>query len=76
MSNDYHRAHLAGSARALGDVADRLALHGVGERWEGPTRDQCELALLGLQQDLWGQARNLDHLAYYVASSSVMGRLG
>ena len=76
MSNDYHRAHLNAQAGALRDVANRLAKHGVGDRWEGPSRDQCELALVGLQQNLLELSRKLDHQAHYVASSSVMARLG
>jgi uncharacterized protein YukE len=76
MSNDYHRAHLTAQAGALRDVAKRLATHGVGDRWEGPSRDQCELALDGLHHNLLELSRKLDHLAHYVGSSSVMARLG
>lgn len=62
-------AMVSAAATALRQLASRLAVHGLGGRWEGPARRACEVQLGALEDALWTHARQLDALA---ASGDVM----
>jgi hypothetical protein len=76
MSDEYHRARLVAEADGLRQLAVRLANCGVGERWQGATQIQCEIALMGLVDDLLTHSRRLEHVGHYATTRSVMARLG
>jgi len=76
MSDEYHRASLVAQADILRQLAALLADCGVRERWQGAAQVQCEMALMGLCDDLLTYSRRLEHASYYAGSRSVMARLG
>lgn len=69
MSNS--RWALGDAADALRAMAAELASHGVGERWQGPARRQCENQLVGLGEELFSVARRIDVAAQYAGVHSV-----
>lgn len=70
------RAALEGCAAQVHGLATRLATHGLGGRWEGPSRRQCELRLVGLEDDLRLIARQLEVVASSFGIPDVRARLG
>lgn len=66
---------VAQHARAIRAVAERLAEHGVGERWQGPAQRQCENNLLALEANLKTLARHVEDAAHQANARTVMARL-
>lgn len=48
---------------ALRALAARLSTHGLGGRWEGPSRRVCEVQVQALEDALRAHARQLETLA-------------
>lgn len=65
------RAALEESGATLRLLARELSDHGVGGRWQGPARRECELQLTALVDDLWSVARRLDVAAAHAGVHSV-----
>jgi hypothetical protein len=57
------RGALREQAETLRLVASQLAGHGVGSRWQGGAKDECEKALHLLEDDLRSLARRVDTAA-------------
>jgi phosphate uptake regulator len=68
---DEARAVLRDQAHLLRQLALELDHHGVGERWQGPARRQCELELVALEEELRSVARRLEVTADYAGVRSV-----
>ena len=68
MEHSAPEAAVHAAATVLRELASRLALHGLGGRWEGPARRACEAQLQALEDALRAHARQLDAL---VASGGV-----
>ena len=68
MEHSAPEAVVTAAAEALRGLASRLALHGLGGRWEGAARRACETQLQAVEDSLWAHARQLDAL---VASDGV-----
>lgn len=69
------RALAREQADLLRSVAVRLGAHGVGERWQGPARRECEAQLAGLEADLYSVARRLALAAQYAGVHDVRAEL-
>lgn len=58
-------------AGVLRGVASQLDQHRIGQRWQSPARDQCEVRLIELEAALLGAARRLEHWAHSADIASV-----
>jgi hypothetical protein len=52
-------------------LAQHLAHHGVGDRWQGPARRHCEIQLAGLEDELVTVARRLEVASQYAGVHNV-----
>jgi hypothetical protein len=74
VSNDV-RAAVAEQAEILRQMADRMAHHGVGERWQGPSRRECEAQLAGIHDDVRELSRRLVVASTYAGVHDVRAPL-
>ena len=75
MNEAAARARLLEQAGLLLALAGALSAHGVGDRWQGPARRECEAQLGELEATLRGLARRVNLVGHYAGVSDVRAHL-